>query len=560
MLLGIDVGGTYTDAVLAEGNEIIGSAKAPTTRGCLLTGILAALDGVLAQAKAKTVERITLSTTLVTNIIAEQKTQRVGVLVMPGPGMDITPLLPPDTRILSGSIDHRGREVTGVKRSEVKAAVVDFSREGISYFAVIGKFSVRNPAQELLAAKWLREECPAVRYIALGHQLAGNLNFPRRIHTAYLNAAVWADYQIFIDAAEEALRQRRLAAPVYILKADGGTLPLAVSRKTPVEAIFTGPAASILGVQALSEVGEPAASLDVGGTTTDIALWRNGLPLAAPRGVRIGRNLTQVRSFLTRSLGIGGDSWVRELNGELLIGPERKGLPAALGGPYPTITDALCVLGETTLGDPDLARRALSSLRPGAVEQIARQVLDQAAGYIADTVLEMIKSWEQEPCYRVFDLLRQPKFGLTKIIGVGGGAGGLTERVAARLGCKASLPPGGMAANAAGAAVARPTRLCTLRVDTEQNTMLYVEEGRQTPVTVAAVDEAAVVAAAQAHLAEQGAVARDSSREGMETVYAETFNVIRGFQRTGKIITVQVQLRPGILRKMTWKAGDIRVQ
>ena len=555
MLLGIDVGGTYTDAVLAEGREIIGSAKASTTHGGLLNGILAALDGVLATTQAKRVERITLSTTLVTNIIAEQKMQRVGVLIIPGPGMDITPLLPPDTRLLSGSIDHRGREVSGVKRSEVKAAALDFYQKGLRYFAVIGKFSVRNPAQELLVAKWLREECPALRYIALGHQLAGNLNFPRRIHTAYLNAAVWADYQKFIDAAEEALRQRRLTAPVYILKADGGTLPLAVSRKTPVEAIFTGPAASILGVQALADVGEPAVSLDIGGTTTDIALWRNGLPLAAPRGVRIGQNLTQVRSFLTRSLGIGGDSWIREQKGKLLIGPERKGLPAALGGPYPTITDALCVLGETILGDPDLARRALSSLQLGPADRLARQVLDQAAAYIAAAVLEMINSWEQEPCYRVVDMLQQPKFGLKKIIGVGGGAGGLTERVAVRLGCKAVLPPGGMAANAAGAAVARPTRRCTLRVDTEQNTMLYVEEGHRTPVTIVDVEEAAVVAAAQAHLVQQGA-----TPEGMETVYVETFNVVRGGRRTGKIITAQVQLRPGILHQMTWKAGDISAQ
>lgn len=554
MLLGIDVGGTYTDAVLVDGNQVVASTKSPTTHSELLTGVLAALDGVLPVTKTSKIQRIALSTTLVTNAIVEHKVDRVGVLVIPGPGMNIASLLPPDTYILSGSIDHRGREVTTVEQRQVAEAVAGFCQEGIRYFAVIGKFSVRNPVHELQVAKWVREFCPAARYIALGHQLGSNLNFPRRIHTAYLNAAVWSGYQVFVDAMEEALRQRALTAPAFILKADGGTLPLAASRQVPVETVFTGPAASILGVQALTNITQPAVTLDIGGTTTDIALWRDGRPLFAPRGVHVGSHITQVRSFLTCSIGIGGDSWIRMQNGQLLIGPERKGLPAALGGQYATVTDALCVLGETCLGDVAKARMAVQALLPEPVENIAQWILDTAAGQIAAMICQMIGNWEQEPQYCVSDVLQQPQFGLAQIIGVGGGANGLVQRVANKLGCSAVLPAGGAVANAVGAAVARPTLLLTLRVDSEQDTMIYVEEGRQTPVTIKEVNESTVIAAASECLVRQAAEAQLFGQE-IETLSVESFNVVREYHTTGKIITTQVQLRPGILTKVMWKTG-----
>lgn len=559
MLLGIDVGGTYTDAVLAEDNRIIAGAKAATTHGALLNGILAAMDGVLDGTRPDMLGRIALSTTLVTNAIVEGKTEAVGVLVMPGPGMDIAPALPPHSVILSGSIDHRGREAAPVKRAQVAEAAAGFHRKGIRLFAVVGKFSVRNPVHELQVAAWVEECCPAAQYIALGHRLASDLNFPRRIHTSYLNAAVWPAYQGFAAAVEAAVRRRGLTAPVYLLKADGGTMPLSVSKRVPVETIFTGPAASILGVQALTQISSPAVTLDIGGTTTDAALWREGGPLFAPRGMRIGASFTHVRSFLTRSIGVGGDSWLRWEHDRLLVGPERKDRPAALGGAYPTLTDALCVLGETSLGSPERARRALETLLPDMAENIARQALDTAAGCITETVSDMVRSWEQEPQYRVGEMLRQPSFGLAQVVGVGGGANGLTQRVADLLGCMAVLPAGGAVANAVGAAVARPTLRLTLRVDTAQGTMTYVEEGRQTPIDMAEVNEAAVVAAARERLAEKAA-AMQLPVGGIDVVGAETFNVVRRFQKTEKIVTAQVQLRPGILARVNWEAGAVHVK
>lgn len=554
MLLGIDVGGTYTDAVLVEGHLVVGSAKSPTTHGGLLSGILGALDGVLQKAGSSPITRIVLSTTLVTNAIVENKIDPVGVFVIPGPGMDISSSLPPHSYILTGSIDHRGREMADVKRAQAAKAIEHFRKEGIRCFAVIGKFSVRNPVHELQVEEWIKELYPAAGYIALGHRLGSNLNFPRRIHTAYLNAAAWGIYQAFADAMEDALRQRHLTAPVFILKADGGTLPLAASRQLPVETVVTGPAASILGAWALVDIAQPAITLDIGGTTTDIALWRDGRPLRAPKGIHIGSSMTQVRSYLTRSIGIGGDSWIRREKGRFLIGPERKGPPAALGGPYPTITDALCVLGETRLGDAEKARRALQTLLPDRAGNIARKILDTAAGYVADIIREMVDGREQERLHRVHDILRPPDFNPRQIVGVGGGARGLTQRVADKLGCTAVLPEGGAVANAVGAAVARSTLLLTLRVDTGQNNMIFVEEGRRTPVTLSEVNEAAVIAAAKERLVERALQAQLPAEE-IDTVYTETFPVVREYHRTGQLITTQVQLRPGILTKVLWKAG-----
>jgi N-methylhydantoinase A/oxoprolinase/acetone carboxylase beta subunit len=559
MLLGIDVGGTYTDAVLVDQNRIVRSAKSLTTHEDLMHGILGALEEVVDESNTDRIERIALSTTLVTNAIVERKTQPVGVVVMPGPGLNISSFLPRHSYIVTGSIDHRGREVASICRDEVENAVTSMRQLGIQYFAVIGKFSVRNPSQELLVAQWIKESYPEARYIALGHQLSSNLNFPRRIHTAYLNAATWQTYQYFVEAIEEAVKQRKLTAPVYILKADGGTLPLAASRRVPVETIFTGPAASILGVQALCEVEEPAAMLDIGGTTTDIALWRGGAPIFAPRGVRVGDHVTQVRSFLTRSIGIGGDSWIRFDRGELLIGPERKGLPAALGGQYPTITDALCVLGETTLGDKQLARQAIATLAEGTVEEIAQNVLDYAATRIAAAVQEIVAGWEQEPLYRVDDILQHSAFGLAHIVGVGGGAGGLAGKVAGKLGCKATIPLGGVVANAIGAAVARPTLTLTLRVDTEQKKMVFVEEGLRQSLQEKNVDETVVGAMAVERLREQ-AIGFGIVADVIDTLYIETFNVVRDYCTTGKIITTQVQLQPGILTKVVWTAGESSAQ
>ena len=151
--------------------------------------------------------------------------------------------------------------------------------------------------------------------ITLGHKLSGRLNFPRRIATAYFNAAVQRLHSNFLDAVESALAESGVRAAVRLLKADGGAVPLSLSRREPVQSVLSGPAASVMGVLALcheSEVMRQGCSLllDMGGTTTDMALFVDGSPVVDRDGMRLEGRRTLVRALATVSIGVGGDSLI----------------------------------------------------------------------------------------------------------------------------------------------------------------------------------------------------------------------------------------------------------
>ena len=348
MLLGLDVGGTFTDGAVVAGGKVVSVVKTPTTHDNLLIGILSAIDQVVKDVGSRQFTRIALSTTVVTNALVEGTIDQVGLCIMPGPGMDIRAALPVEPYILSGSIDHRGRAVAEPGQDEVKAACRHF--QSCDIFAISGKFSVRNPCHELAAAQWVQQQVNP-NHITIGSQVSGSLNFLRRTNSAYYNAAVWRHFSGFAAGVETALKVRGISAPVYILKADGGTLPLGVARNYPVEGIFTGPAASVLGIMAINPTELPTVSLDIGGTTTDIALWKNGMPLFAEGGARVGSFVTALRAFRLSSVGVGGDSLVYRSDGLLKIGPMRKGPAMTAGGQWPTVTDAMVAAGLIDFGN-----------------------------------------------------------------------------------------------------------------------------------------------------------------------------------------------------------------
>lgn len=542
VLLGIDVGGTFTDAVVVEKSRVAVQAKVPTSHGDLLAGILAALDGVLAGIDPAAIRRVALSTTIVTNAVVEGKLERVGFFLLPGPGMDISPLVPEPPHILTGYIDHRGRETAAPREGEVAEACRALA--GRDVFAVAGKFAVRNPAHEQLVAGWLRRHArPA--HVTSGAAVSGSLNFWRRANSAYFNAAVWRRFGAFAAAARAAVAGRGVTAPVYILKADGGTMPLAAAAERPVEAVFTGPAASVLGVMALAAPVGEAVSLDIGGTTTDIALWRDGVPLFAERGAKIKDYPTAVRSFWLHSIGIGGDSFVRVEGGGLAVGPERRGPAMAMGGPAPTVSDAMIVAGLAAFGDKAEAYEAMRMVGDGIPEETARAVLDAAADAIHAAIVKMIDERAAEPVYRVEDIVRGIRPNPAALVGVGGAAGGLAPLVAARLGVPCAVPDGAMVANAVGAAVARPTLEVTLRADTAQGHYTVAELGVKAALPSRRFALADAQELAAGHLAER-ARAAGIPVAAVETVYAEEFNLVRGFSTTGKIITCRLQIKPGV--------------
>ncbi|MBP2650508.1 MAG: apc3 [Firmicutes bacterium] len=554
MLLGIDVGGTFTDAVVISNAKILAQAKYATTHGDLMEGMLAALDLVLSGIDTSQIQRVALSTTIVTNTVVEGKTDKVALVLMPGPGLDIAKMVPQEPYIISGYVDHRGREVARPDESEIK--VVCRKAEKIANFAVVGKFAVRNPAIEQAVAAMIRQYV-APAYITIGSEISGSLNFWRRTNSAYYNSAVWRQFGIFATAVNQALTVRGITAPVYVLKADGGTLPLDTARNYPVEAIFTGPAASVLGIMALAAPEGEAVSLDIGGTTTDIALWRDGVPLFAERGAVINGYPTAVRSFWLSSVGIGGDSLVRRQGGVLAVGPSREGPPMAVGGPKPTVSDAMIVAGIASFGDHAKAVAAMAQLAEGEqdVKLIAKEVLQVAAGKITTAIGDMLAAKAAEPVERVADIISSNTIQPNLVVGVGGAAAGIAPLVAAQLGVKVKVPKGATVANAVGAAVAKPTLAVTFRADTEERYFTVAELGLQDKLENKRVSLNDAEILAKKYLAERAAQAGIGVGK-METVYAEEFNLVRGFQTVGKIITCQQQIKPGVFTDVAIEEGE----
>lgn len=361
MLIGIDVGGTTTDAVLVKGNHVVKTAYLPTDHDNLLNCLLGALDQLIEGTVTQEIERVVLSTTLITNMIAEGKTDSVALVLIPGPGTNPKDYRLGDTIILDGAIDFRGREIAKLKEAQIKDAAMKISEHGQSRVAVVGKFGQRNHAHEQKVGEIIAEILPGAR-IELGHRISGQLNFPRRAATTMLTAATRDKYIEFAQAVSAAIRQRRISAPVYILKADGGTLPLEKSVEMPVETIFSGPAASIMGVLALTPPGQTSVVVDIGGTTTDLALILSGKPLLSSKGAKVDSLLTHIRAFAVKSVAIGGDSAVNVAGDRVVVGPRRDGPALCMGGPGPTPTDAMRVLGMTTIGNAALAEEAMRQI------------------------------------------------------------------------------------------------------------------------------------------------------------------------------------------------------
>ncbi|HPO81121.1 MAG TPA: hydantoinase/oxoprolinase N-terminal domain-containing protein, partial [Bacillota bacterium] len=269
-IVGIDVGGTNTDAALIQEGRILATAKVRTHHDRLLDSTTLAFEKLLdayGSTELSGPMELHLSTTLSTNAIIEGKGDPTAVLAVPGPGMNIAELdLGFPIYVLSGSIDHRGREVAPINREEVMNAINQALNSGATALAAVGKFSHRNPAHELEIEKLILERISErdtddahgekslfhKGSITLGHRLSGRPNFPRRMATAYLNASIARRQALFVDMIRKFLVRGKNVTQVFLLKADGGTMQLEDSLIRPVETILSGPAASIMGAEALS--------------------------------------------------------------------------------------------------------------------------------------------------------------------------------------------------------------------------------------------------------------------------------------------------------------------
>lgn len=559
LTIGIDVGGTNTDVVLVSSRGIHKNAKIPTTKDNLLLSVLEALDAVYDPLAQKNLQRICISTTLTTNSIVEEDYDQVGLLCIPGPGLH-PKYLPfnENMEILPGYVDHRGRIVQGINPATISNAVEKFLKKNIKRFAVVGKFANRNPELEMKINELIVSRYSEVKHISLGHRVTSRISFPRRIATAYLNAAVYRKHKKFTDAVEKALKSKGVTAPVFILKGDGGTINLEASRQLSVHTILSGPAASIMGDITLTGEHPSAALIDIGGTSTDIAIMLNGSPVFERNGAEISGYKTSVRALYSRSIGIGGDSVLKVENGVLKIGPHRKGPAVIFGGETPTPTDAAAALGRVPCGDPQVAREALQPLAKSLnldVQKTAELILEEASNNIASAIKRIVADLSNQPVYTVKEVLEPLVIELQKLIAIGGPSPVLAPLVAEKLGVECQVAPVHQVANAVGAAAARPTTVATVHCDTSTGYYSISELGIREEIgkqywSIDKITTMAKEAVEKRARARTGYEDIDFSRE-VEITTHEEFNVVRGFHTVGKIMEVKAQIKPGSVFSFT---------
>lgn len=548
MIIGLDVGGTHTDVVLLNHAGIQREIKVPTRQADLFSSVLEGIDAVTDGIDIAAVKRIVLSTTLTTNAVIQGRVPEVGMVVCAGPGID--PMLFRTNRHyvrVRGAVDHRGREIEAVDPQEIRAVAAEFLSAGIRHIGVVGKFSVRNPGHELQIHDILRSDFEKV---FLGHRISGSLNFARRIATTYLNAAVYPIHRGFFEAVTQALAAKGMVLPLRLLKADGGNMRLESSLEFPAQTILSGPAASVMGAVAMAAGPEDALVMDIGGTTTDMAVLIGSAPLLDPLGITIGCHRTLIRSLETLSIGIGGDSTVRVANGRLTVGPDRSGPAIVYGGSLPTPTDALAVLGEF----PSERRHAAAAgFQPMAdalgvsVSEAAAKVMETACRAMVAAADDLVAHINGKPVYTVHELLEGYRVQPRTLLVLGGPAPYFARHLE-KLGThRVRVVPRWQVANAIGAALARTTCEVLFFADTQQQTAGAPGEGFSQPIPGDFSLEAAQVKALE--LLRAKALERGANPDylEMEVVERQVFNMVRGFNTAGRNMRVRVQVKPGLI-------------
>ena len=539
MLAGLDVGGTHTDAALMKEGRCVAFAKAPTRRRDPLPGMLEALAALFSGGlDPASVRRLTVSTTLGLNALLTGDTDPVGMLAVPGPGLDPALFWPssgsdPLFRVLGGAQDHRGRVVAPPDPAEAEQALRAMKELGARAVGVAVKFSPKNPEPERELGRMAADIFGPGTPVVLGASVSGSLNFPRRLHTVWCNAALAATGRRFADALAEAAAALGLACPVFVLKADAGSFSIESAAHDTAATMGSGPAASLLGVWALSGVSDDALMIDMGGTSTDLALLADGQPLLSRRGLCAAGRQTLIRTLCTSSLAVGGDSSLRVAKGGVSVGPDRSGPALALGGALssgpeqhpPALTDAMNVLGLCAVGDTDLSREALLRLArdPGCpspargdAPALARLFVDAALELVRRGAEALLEEVNARPVYTIKELLVDKKLHPARAVFIGGPAEALAAGAAGALGMPVLAPPGSAYANAVGAALARPTRSAELYADTLLGRMSIPDFGveksvdRHYDLPDAKADMLAAFAAADAPTAFAGEGERDA--------------------------------------------------
>lgn len=344
IILGIDTGGTYTDAAVvdADAHRILATAKAITTKGDLAFGVGEAMQKAVAalagEVHASDVKLVCVSTTLATNAVVEGHGNPAGLVLI---GFDeamaartgVAQAFPglPIIRVAGGH-DHNGDEREKLDEAALLSALRAAAPQ-VSAFAIAASFAVRNGAHEARARELIAEIADVP--VTLSGELSAALDAPRRALTALLNARLVSRITGLIEAVGRAMQGLGINAGLMIVKGDGTLASASAVARRPIETLLSGPAASLIGAKWLSGLGDFIMS-DMGGTTTDVGVLQKGRPQVAPQGAEVGGWRTMVKAIDVKTIGLGGDSEVQcDATGGLVIGPQRAVPVSLLAARFP---------------------------------------------------------------------------------------------------------------------------------------------------------------------------------------------------------------------------------
>ena len=379
--LGIDVGGTNTDAVILDPeNRVLAKCKRPTSED-ISTGIGEAVAEVLkiSEIDPGSIKNAMLGTTHATNAIVERKgLSRVGVLRIGAPsGMAIPPMLdwPQDMpdfvgrhyRMVRGGYEFNGALIAEPDRAEMERALKELKGESIQALAISCVFSPVNHEQEIMAGAVAREVFGEDFSISLSSQV-GTIGILERENATILNAAILSLADKAYAAFQDILKSHGVTADLFITQNDGTLMAVEYARKYPVFTIASGPTNSLRGAAFLSGLSD-CIVVDVGGTTTDVGVLKSGFPRESTMAVEIGGVRTNFRMPDLISIGLGGGSLVRQKGDKVRVGPDSVGFRITkealiFGGSALTATDVAVAAGKYELGDKAKTR----DLEPGLIK------------------------------------------------------------------------------------------------------------------------------------------------------------------------------------------------
>jgi N-methylhydantoinase A/oxoprolinase/acetone carboxylase beta subunit len=386
--IGVDTGGTHTDAVLVEWGKpdifyVRKTAKAFTTRNDLSIGIRNSIRKLnLSKKEMAQISKAVFSTTLATNAIVEGVNNKVGLISIGEKprGKIATKFI----KEIKGQLNIKGRVLVNINREAVKKTVQELMAD-VDSIAITGLASIKNPILEKQVEEVVHETCNLP--VICGHDLSDDLGFLERTNTAVINAGLLPIIDSFTKAIINVLDDMNIYAPVFFIRGDGSIVEMNAIKNRPIETVLSGPAASMIGAISLTKKNDLVIA-DMGGTTTDAGLALRKRIALSKMGAEIGEWQIKIKSAQICTFGLGGDSEIVYSGGKFNVGPRRV-LPACRGGgDVVTPTDLLHFLGEYVEWDKQLAKSSIekaadkSNMYIGIfVEKCIDAVIDKAYQY-----------------------------------------------------------------------------------------------------------------------------------------------------------------------------------